>query len=165
MVKVTRDELRDVSEKATPEVEAHCALHAIAHTHVIVVERTTSRDVWVVVRCAVGEGKIWSAERSIFLYLETHWAIELYNQVRVPVGGPPSYCGWLHCGCHQSVHIFASSASTYTHVSGCQLFKLLSPRTSLSNRAQFLTCNASIVNVPLQSISRPYGHIIHHHDS
>ena len=29
----------------------------IAHTHVIVRGRTTSRDVWVVVRCAVGEGR------------------------------------------------------------------------------------------------------------
>ena len=31
----------------------------------------TGPDVWVVVRCAVGEGKRWSAPRSVFLYLVT----------------------------------------------------------------------------------------------
>ena len=48
-----------------------------------VLERTTSRDVRVGVRFAVGEGGRWSAERLIFLYFDTSWALELYN--RFPV--------------------------------------------------------------------------------
>ena len=87
MVRVTREELRDVSEKATPKVEAHCASHAIAHTHVIVLGRTTSRDVWVVVRCAVGEGRRWSAPRSIFLCFDADWAIRAFQPVPSIAGG------------------------------------------------------------------------------
>jgi hypothetical protein len=129
VVKETREKLRDVSEKATPKVEASCASRAIAHTHVVVLGRTTSRDVWAVVRCAVGEGQRWSAPRSIFLYLDTHWAIELYNRFRVlRVVALRLVAFWL-----KSVHIFASRVSTYTHVSCCQLLKLLSPKTSLSS--------------------------------
>ena len=57
-----------------PEIFDHVhefASRANAHTHVIILGRTTSRDVWVGVRCAVGEGERWSAARSIFLYFVT----------------------------------------------------------------------------------------------
>jgi len=46
-------------------------------------EIVTGRDGGWCVRCAVGEGKGWSAPRSIFLYLDSLWAIELYDRFRV----------------------------------------------------------------------------------
>jgi len=76
---------QDVGREGTtkPEHVHVFASRADTSTHVIVLGRTTSRDVWVAVRCAVGEGGTWSAPRSIFLYFDTHWAThvyELYNR-------------------------------------------------------------------------------------
>ena len=60
---------------------------AKVHSHVIVLGRTTSRNVWVAVRCAVGNGGRWSAPRFIFLHFDTNWAIRALQPVPNIAGG------------------------------------------------------------------------------
>ena len=98
-----------------PELSEHVhefASRADTCTHVIVLGRTTSRDVWVVVRCTVGEGERWSAKRSIILYLSRCICVYCLNISSQP------YCVttvlrvvalWL-----SSVHVFTSRADTHS---------------------------------------------------
>ena len=59
---------QDIGREGANSEHVHVfASRANARTHVIVL----GRDVWVVVRCAVGEGKRGSAARSLFLYFVT----------------------------------------------------------------------------------------------
>ena len=80
---------------------------ANAHTQVILLGLTLSRDLWVVERCAVGEGER-CMERSAL-----HFSIfSSFLGLHRPTGYVASVALYW---CHQSVNVFASRASTYTH--------------------------------------------------
>ena len=102
-----------MARKGTKSENVHVFVSRV-HTHVIVLGRTTSGDVRVVVRCAVGEGE--KKERSaLFFYILTY-GLNIASRVVLRVVVLRVVALRVVALCLSSVHKFASRADTYTHL-------------------------------------------------